>query len=198
MNAPIQALYQTGQNLYVILVNQVDGTVYNVVTPGWEVYNSGHWAQYAVALTEYAGSGYYRGVYPIASPTALSTEVIYARAGGSPTLGDTPVNNLAQSQGVNIAAAGNSWQAGQNMAAAVGSQQVGAVFGTPPSPTLITTGLTSTHTDAYAGRAIIMTSGALIQQAAFITAYNGSTFVLTINGFPSGGTPANGDTFVII
>lgn len=198
MNAPIQSLYQTGQNLYAILINPVDGTVYNTVTPGWEAYNAGHWASYAVPLTEYAGSGYYRASYPIVVPTVLSTEAIYVRAGGSPVLGDAPATNLGQSQGVNVGAAANSWQGGQNFGAAVGSQQIGAVFGTPPSPTLITTNLTSNQLNAYAGRAIIMTSGTLIQQASFITAYDGVLFTLTINGFPSGSTPANGDTFIII
>lgn len=198
MNAPIQALYQTAQHLYAILVSPVDGTVWNQNTQLWETYNSGHWSQYAVPLTEYSGSGYYRATYPIASPSVLSTDIIYAQAGGSPTLGDPPATSIYQSQGANVGAAGNSWQAAQNFASTTGSQQIGAVFGTPPSALLITTNLTSIQTNTYAGRAIIMTSGILIQQASFITAYNGSTFVLTINGFPSGSTPANGDTFVII
>lgn len=198
MNAPIQAVYQTLQNLYAVLVNPVDGTVYNAVTPGWEAYNSGHWSQYAVALTEYAGSGYYRAAYPIASPTVLSTDLIYVRAGGTPALGDPPATSIGQSQGVNVGAAGNSWQGGQNFAATVRSQQVGAVSGTPASPLLIPTNLTNGQLNAYAGRAIIMTSGTLIQQASFITAYDGGTFILTINGFPSGSTPANLDTFIII
>lgn len=198
MNAPIQSLYQTGQNLYAILINPVDGTVYNTITPGWESYNAGHWASYAVPLTEYAGSGYYRASYPIAIPDVLSTEAIYVRSGGTPTLGDAPATNLGQSQGVNVGAAGNSWTAAHNFASATGSQQIGSVFGTPASPLLITTNLTSVQTDTYAGRAIIMTSGTLIQQASFITAYDGSTFTLTINGFPSGSTPVNGDTFIII
>lgn len=198
MNAPIEALYQTGQNLYAVLISPVDGTVWNQNTQLFEAYNSGHWSQYAVPLTEYSGSGYYRAAYPIASPTVLSTDVIYLRAGGSPTLGDSPATNLEQSQGVNIGAAANSWQAGQNMGIALGTQQVGAISGTPSSPTLLPTNLTNSHLDAYAGRAIVMTSGALIQQASFVTAYDQTLFILTITGFPSGATPANSDTFIII
>lgn len=197
MNAPIQAIYQTGQNLYAVLVSPVDGTVYNTVSLTWEVYNPGHWPQYAVALTEYTGSGYYRAAYPIASPTVLSSEVIYLRAGGSPVLGDTPATAIGQSQGANVAAAGNSWVAGQNFAESVGSQQQGSISGSPISPTTWLTSLVNTQVGAYAGRAIIMTSGILIQQAAFILNYDGAG-VLTINGFPSGGTPANSDTFIIV
>lgn len=198
MNAPLQALYQTGSNLYAVLFNPVDGTVWNNITQLWVTYSAGAWANYAVTLTEYPSSGYYRAAYPIATPTVLSSDVVFVRAGGSPAVGDSPVTSIFQSQGANVAAAGNSWQAGQNMAAAVGSQQVGAIFGTPPSALILTTNLTNTHDDAYAGRAVIMTSGLLIQQAAFITAYDGTLFTLTINGFPSGATPANGNTFIIV
>lgn len=198
MNAPIQAVYQTLQNLYAVLVNPVDGTVYNTVTPGWEAYNSGHWAQYAVVLTEYAGSGYYRAAYPIAVPTVLSTDLIYVRAGGSPALGDPPATSIGQSQGVNVGAAGNSWQGGQNFGIATETQEVGLISGTPASPLLLPTNLTNNQLNAYAGAAIIMTSGVLVKQRSFVTAYDGTSFILTINGFPSGGTPANGDSFILI
>lgn len=197
MNAPIQALYQVGQNLYAILVSPVDGTVWNQNTQLWEAYNSGHWSQYAVPLTEYVGSGYYRAAYPIASPSVLSTDLIYVRSGGTPTLGDVPATAIEQSQGVNIGAAGNSWQAGQNLATVTGTEQIGAISGTPASPTVLPTNLASTALDTYAGRAIVMTSGLLIQQASFITLYDGAG-TLTIQGFPSGSTPANTDKFVIL
>lgn len=198
MNGPLEAVYQTSQNLYAVLVSPVDGKVWNENTQLWENYNSGHWSQYAVVMTEYSGSGYYRASYPIASPAVLSTDLIFARNGGSPALGDTPVTQVYHSQGENVGAVGNSWTSAQNMTYALGSQQLGSILGTPSSPTVLPTNLTSTETDAYAGRAVIMTGGTLIQQASFITAYDGTLFTLTINGFPSGGTPANGDTFIII
>jgi hypothetical protein len=198
MNAPIEALYQVGATLYAVLVSQVNGQVWNQTGQAWENYNSGHWSDYAVPLTEYSGSGYYRAAYPISAPTFLSSETIFVQAGGSPTLGDPPATSIYQSQGANIAAVGNNWGSAQNMSFALGTQQLGAISGTPATPFALPTNLTSAETDTYAGRAIIMTSGMLAQQASFITAYNGSTFVLTIQGFPSGGTPANMDTFVII
>ena len=197
MNAPIEALYATSQNLYAVLFNPNDGTVWRFDTSVWEVFNSGHWASYAVPLTEYAGTGYYRAAYPIASPTVLSTDIIFARAGGSPALGDPPATSIYKSQGANIAAIGNALQNALNMAAAYGTEQIGAVSGTPASPTVIATNLTSAVANAYAGRAVVMTSGALIQQAAYITGYDGAG-MLTINGFPGGVAPANSDTFIIL
>ena len=195
-NAPITALYTSGQNLYSVTISLSTGDFYNVLNSVFEVYNSGHWSQYATVLSEFASSGIYQGVYPIAAPSSLSTEVIFVRAGGSPTLGDQPLTYY-QSQGVNVAAAANSWTAGANFGAAVGTQQIGAVNSTPSSSTVLPTNLSSTAVDAYAGRSVIMISGLLIQQAAYILSYDGEGG-LTINGFPSGGTPASGDSFLIV
>lgn len=198
MNAPIEVVYQTGQTIYSILISEEDGAAWNETDQVWETYNSGHWAKYAVHLTEYTGSGYYRAAYPIAAPSFLTTDLLFAQSGGSPALGDTPVTAIYHSQGENVAAAANSWTAAHNMGAALRTQQVGAISGTPPDATTLPTNLTNSSADAYAGRAIIMTSGALIQQASFITEYDGTTFTLTTSGFPSGGTPVNGDEFIII
>lgn len=198
MNAPIELVYQTGQTVYAVLVSEEDGTIWNETDQVWETYNSGHWAKYAVLLTEYTGSGYYRAAYPISTPAFLSTDLLFVQNGGSPALGDTPATAIYHSQGENIASAANSWVAAHNMGSALGTQQVGEISGTPPDAVTLPTNLTSSSADAYAGRAIIMTSGALIQQASFITGYDGTTFILTTNGFPSGGTPASGDKFIII
>lgn len=197
MNAPLQVVFQTAQTVYAVLINPADGTVWNNVTPGWEAYNSGHWAQYAVALAEYPSSGYYRAAYPIASPTVLTTDLYFSQGGGSPALGDPAITGVQQSQGVNVAAAGNSFPAGQNFAAVTGSEQVGAISVGPSTSTVLATDLSSTTPGTYAGSAIRMTSGALKQQTAFITGYDGAGNV-TINGFPGGGIPANGDAFVIL
>ena len=196
MNAPISALYQSGQNLYSVSISQVTGYFFNTVTPAYEVYASGHWSQYATALVEFTSSGIYQAAYPISSPSQLSTEVIFVRAGGSPALGDQPLLSY-QSQGVNVATALNSWTSGQNFGTAVSTQQIGAISGTPSSSTALPTNLVSTKVDAYAGRSIIMTSGLLIQQAAYILSYDGAGN-LVINGFPSAATPASSDTFIIV
>lgn len=200
MNAPIQAVYQVTQNLYAVIFNNDDGKVWNQTSQLWETYSSVNWVNYAVPLTEYTGSGYYRAAYPIPANllASLTTELIYARAGAFPALGDTPASNLFQSQGANVAAVGNLWQPAQNMAKALGTQQLGAIVGTPATPYLLTTDLTSTEIDTYAGRTVLMTSGALNQQASRITAFDPGLNTLTILGFPSGVAPADTDTFVII
>lgn len=197
MNAPIQALYASAQNLYAVLVSPVDGKVWNQTDQAWEVYNSGHWSQYAVVMAEYSGSGYYRAAYPIASPTILSTDLVFLRGGGSPALGDSPVAPVSQSQGANVGAVGNSWQAGQNMGFALGTQQFGLIDGTA-TLTVFPTDLENTIDGSYAGRAIIMLSGPVSQQASPITDYDGDTGELTIIGLPSGLIPDDGVSFIII
>lgn len=197
-NAKIQALYATGNNLYAVLINPATSQFYNNMISVWEAYNPAHWGVYAVPMAEAAGSGYYSAFYPIPpNSQVLSTDIIYAQAGGSPMLGDVVASNIYSSQGVNIGAVGNSAQAGQNMGFALGTQRVGAINGTPPSATLLLTNLTSTEVGAYAGRAIIMTSGLLVEQASLITGYDGAGN-LTIVPLPSGGTPASSDTFIIV
>lgn len=198
MNAPIQALYASGNTLYAILISPDDGTVWNNVSLVWQTYSAPSWSQYAVPLSEYPSSGYYRAAYPVASPLWLSTDVIYVQAGLSPALGDSVASGIYQSQGSNIGSVGNLWQSAQNMAFALGTQQVGTIVGTPSSSISLPTNLVNPEVDAYAGRAIIMTSGILIQQASPITAYDQTTSTLTIIGFPSGDAPSNGDAFVII
>lgn len=198
INAKIQALYATGNTLYAVLIDPETSKFYNNMMGAWEAYNPAHWGVYAVPMAEAAGSGYYSAFYPIPpNSQVLSTDIIYAQAGVSPTLGDVVASNIYASQGVNIGAVGNSAQAGQSMGFALGTQQVGAVNGTPGSPTLIPTNLANAQVGAYAGRAFIMASGVLAQQASLITGYDGAGS-LTIVPLPSGGTPASGDVFVIV
>jgi hypothetical protein len=52
-------------------------------------------------------------------------------------------------------------------------------------------------TDAYKDRSIIFTSGTLIGQAKTISAYNGSTKLITVSAaFTS--APSNTDAFIIV
>lgn len=195
-NAPILAQYTPAQTIYGASVRDSDGFWWNVTNSLWEAFVSGHWSQYAIAMAEFTGSGIYRAAYPIATPVALTTEFIFAQSGGSPVLGDQSLT-FYKSQGQNIAAIGNAWQNAQNLAAVTGTEQIGAISGTPTSAVLLPTNLTSVALSAYAGSSIRMTSGALVQQTAYITGYDGAGNI-TINGFPSGATPASGDLFVIL
>lgn len=197
MKPPIQALYQTGSSLYAVLFNPDDGTVWNQNSQAWEAYNSSHWSQYAVALTEYAGSGYYRVAYPIAAPTVLTSEVIYAQGGGSPTLGDSPVAGPGQSQGANLGAVANNSLVPPNLALTLSSMIVGTVVAGVLTPSSFPTNLSSTTNAAYQGRICLFTSGALVNQVGNIIAYDGTTFTLGIGG-PYTAAPSIGDTFIII
>lgn len=62
--------------------------------------------------------------------------------------------------------------------------------------TVVNTNLTEATNDHYNGRSIVFTSGALLQQAATITDYNGTTKALTVSTLTE--APANTDAFVIV
>lgn len=64
------------------------------------------------------------------------------------------------------------------------------------STTQMTTDLTEATDNHYNGRRLLWTSGALIDQATAITAYNGTTKMLTYTATTE--PPANTDTFVIV
>lgn len=64
------------------------------------------------------------------------------------------------------------------------------------STTQATTDLTEATDDHYKNRTIIWASGTLFQQAAVITAYNGTTKLLTFSTLTE--APLNGDDFIIV
>lgn len=202
MALTIETIYQTGSTLYAVIRRRSDGQVWNQTlnagAGAFEAYNVGHWSQYAIPLTEQANSGYYTGTYPAGIVNTLTSEVLYVQAGGGPVSGDAPPFNIGMSQGQSVAAVGGSAVDAANMTAALGTQILGAAVGSVPGPLSVTTTLPDTTDDVYLGRVIIWTSGAMIRQAARISAYNGGTKVLSVLAWPSNLTPSNGDTFVIV
>lgn len=79
--------YSPSANLYAI-VKTATGQYANGSTP--EAFNAANWGSYAVALAEYAtATGQYSANFPALPAGAYRVEV-YARAGGSPALGDGP------------------------------------------------------------------------------------------------------------
>lgn len=62
--------------------------------------------------------------------------------------------------------------------------------------TSIVTSLTETTNDHYKSRVIIFTSGALQNQVAEVTAYNGTTKALTVSALTE--APQSGDTFILV
>ena len=197
----IESIFATGNTLYVVIHGLVSGVskvwnpTLNTGLGAWDTYAGANWAQYAIAMTEQAGSGYYSASYPTLISGVLTTDVTYVQGGGSPALGD-PAAFAQRSQGDSVAAIAGDTQPALNLSASTGSQQTGALIGVPTA-SLLPTNLTSTTTDTYLGRVIVMTSGAAIQQVQYITAYDGSTKILTLAA-PLVTIPSATDTFVII
>lgn len=198
---PIETLYITGSTMYVVIhglvlgVAKVWNPTLNAGLGAWDTFNGANWAQYAIAMTEDSGSGYFQAAYPTAIEGVLTTDVMYIQGGGSPTLGDTPLTST-RSQGNNVAAVAASVQAALNMGASTGSMQTGAFSGIPTA-SILPTALTSTTDDQYLGRVLIVTSGVAINQVQYITAYDGTTKTITLAS-PLVTAPVAADTFVII
>lgn len=195
MSIPIEVAYNSGATLYAI-IHHPDGRTWNNLSQIFEAYNSAHWAQYAVPVTEQGASGYYRGVYPAAISGVLTTELIYVQGGGSPAISDVPSIGVGQSQGQNIGALAGDAVAAANQAKACGSMITAAAISGTLTNVQMTTNLPDTTDDVYIGRIIVWTSGALLRQVANVTAYQGSARKLTYS--PVNGVPGIGDTFVIV
>lgn len=199
---PIELTFSTGSTLYAVVHGVVGGfrvvwnPTLNAGDGAWDIFNGANWAQYAVALTEDAGSGYYAGAYPVNIADVLTSEAVYIRAGGSPAIGDTPATNLLHSQGDNAAGVGADPVAALNLQRALVSEQRGVAAGTPTA-SVVATDLQSTQANAYAGRVCVFTSGAAAQCAARIVAYAVTNGVLTFAA-PLPVAPAAADEFVII
>ena len=197
MNAPIEAVYQVGQTLYAVIINPADGTVWRFDTSVWEAFTSGHWADYAVPMAEFAGSGYYRAAYPITTPTVLATEVIYVQAGGTPTLGDVPATALGHSQGANVAAIGQSVPSANMLALTTGLMVSGAVIAGTLTPSSFPTNLASPTNAQYQGRGCWFVTGALAGQVGNIISYDGTTKTIYVGG-PFTAAPSTSDVFIVV
>lgn len=193
---PIEIVYPvSGATLYDIRHNP-NGTVFNNNTSSFEAYSQSHWANYAIPMTEQAGSFYYRAVPPAQSTSVICTDIVYVQASTStPTLGDIPIGG-GVAAGANIAAVDTSVPAAMNFGQAAGSEVVGAAVSGTLSVTQMSTNLTNSLNNAYVGRTIIWTSGILTGVAAGITSYNGTTKVLSFT--PVSTAPSATDTFIIV
>ena len=196
MTTPIETVYQSGVTLYAV-IHSSEGKVWNTNSLAFENFNSAHWGQYAISLTEQTGSGYYSATYPAEITDTLTTETIYVQGGGSPAIGDAPPIGIAQSQGTNVAAIGNEVTAAANLAASAGSMITGALVSGTLSTTEFTTDLPDVTDDVYIGRIVIFTSGDLIRQVGNIIAYDGATSKITVAA-PFTDVPSVADKFVVV
>ena len=192
----IETFLASGQFPYAV-IHHPDGRVWNLTlnagAGGWEAYNSGHWSQYAIALTEQAGSGYYSATYPAAIVDVLTTEVLYLNA--TPTLGDVPAGGT-QTQGVSLAAVFGDASVATKMQTSLASMVRGAVAAGTLTTTSFTTNLTNPSANAYRGRSVLFATGDLAGQGGVISEYDPLTGKLTVTGaFTEAPTVA--DVFVI-
>ena len=195
---PIEIAYQTGATLYAVIHSALAGTVWNQTNSAFESYNSAHWTQYAVALTEQTSSGYYSAAAPAGIGNILTTECVYSQVGGSPALSDAapgPIS-IGQAQGVDIASVVPNPTAAGNMQINLLQLQAGSVTSSIVTTISFSTNLVSSVTNLYVGRLLIMTSGTLAQEVVTITGYNGTTKVLSFSPLTS--LPSAGDGFLIV
>lgn len=195
MLLPIEVLYPVSSaNLYAIRHNP-DGTVFNVTDDEWQAYDQTKWEDYAISLTEQAGSFYYRATPPDASTDVIATDCIYVRAGATPALGDIPIGS-AQTSGVNVFSINGDVLPATKMGKSAGTEVTGAAISGTLTTKAMSTDLTNALTNAYVGRSIVWTSGSLTGVAAGIVSYNGTTKVIGFTAVPT--APSPGDEFVIV
>lgn len=195
---PLELVFTTGANIYAVIHGVIAGTrkvwnpTLNTGAGGWEVYASGHWAQYPVLLAEQASSGYYAATYPANIVGVITSEVFYNN--GTPTLGDAPVASIAQTQGRNLVGVAGDPIAAGNAQQAFGSEIQGAASGTPTTQSIPST-LSTAQATASVGRAVIFTSGVAINCAGRVIGSSGSTLILAA---PLPAAPSAADTFIIV
>ena len=139
----------------------------------------------------------------------LDTEITTLQADVSAILADTGTDGVivaaASKTGYALSAAGvdeifDELRAGHNVVGSYGESfftiESGAAIAGTLSTTQMSTNLTEATDDHYNGRILIFTSGALLRQATDITAYNGTTKVLTFTALTEAPTVA--DKFIIV
>ena len=195
---PLEIVYTTGANIYAVVRGVVGGVrkywnpTLNTGAGGWESYNSSHWSQYHISLTEDAGSGYYAAAFPVNIAGVITSESYYNNA--APTLGDAPVGPITYSQGRNANGVGADPVAASNAQQAFASELQFAASGTPTNQ-VIPTNLTTAQALAAVGRALIMTGGAAINCAGRVVGASGSTLTLAA---PLPALPVATDVGVIV
>lgn len=202
MRMPIETIQATGLSIYVVIVNgdtegadngKVWNTTLNAGAGGWQTYVSGNWAQYAIPLTEYAGSGYYRGTYPSGIGAVVTSEVVYIN--GAPALGDVP-QGIGQSQGTNIMSVDGDADVAASLQRSLSTMVRGAVIAGTLTNKSFPTDVVNANDNAFVGRSLLFATGTLAGQGSRIVSYESSTGIITVSG-PFTGAPAADDVFVI-
>jgi hypothetical protein len=198
MQTEIESIYQSGAKLYVILHNRITGQIWNNSTLAWETYNSANWTEYAIALTEQTGSGFYTATRPTGVSGYLQSEAIYVQAGSSPALTDAPSIGIQHSQGENIASINSDPAVSpQNLQISLSTEETGTVSTGTISASSFPTSLVNSNVNAYQGKIIRMTSGVAVGMVGLVAQYNPTGGVITLSGSLAA-TPSAGDSFIIV
>jgi hypothetical protein len=202
ISQPIEIGFSTGATLYAVIIRRSDQAAWNpTLNAGdgdWETYDSSHWAQYAILLAELAGSGFYFVEYPDDIKDTLTSELLYVQQGIVPALTDAAVGptGLGSSQGTNVAGIGGVPLAADNLQVAASLMQQGEAVSGVLTTNQMTTDLTASLNNLYAGRVIFFVGGALNGVPSNIQSYNGTTKMLTFTNVPQ--APVAGQSFIIV
>lgn len=103
MAAIIEVISQPGQTLYAVIHNS-SGQLWSTTGVSFENFNSAHWANYVISLTEQSPTGYYTAAFPSSVGAGKCTEVFYAGSGATsdPVIGNSQIywNGTSEEQGI--------------------------------------------------------------------------------------------------
>lgn len=103
MSAIIECISRTGQTLYSVVHNN-SGQLWNTSGLAFENYNSAHWSNYVISLTEQSPTGYYMAAFPSTIIAGKYSEVFYTGLGSTtdPVIGNSMIywNGTIEEQGI--------------------------------------------------------------------------------------------------
>lgn len=103
MAAIIEIISATGQTLYSVIHNS-SGQVWSTTGVAFENFNTAHWANYVISLTEQSPTGYYTAAFPTQIGAGKYTEVLYQGLGVTtdPVIGSSVIywNGTIEEQGI--------------------------------------------------------------------------------------------------
>ena len=182
----------TGHGIKVI-AGGTSGNGINITTTSGDGISVTPTAGTALVLT---GNGTSKHGAIITGGTAGTSDGIKAVAGtGGVDIRGAITGNLTGT--VDIAKINGSATAASNLSTAAGTMITSTAITGTLSTTQMSTSLSSTTTDLYKNRIVVFTSGTLTAQVGKISAYDGSTQIITFDSALAG-TPSNGDAFIVV
>lgn len=211
MGAVIPGFSSSGNVLYGQIRSAFTAQVAN--GSGLEVYNPSNWSLYSIIMPEQTGSGCYILTVPGYLAAGRYFVGVYLCTISSPTpgIGDTPIdfvffdwdggNVIGLGSALNMGAVNGSTPAAINLALSANAFVAGTAAAGTLTNVQMTTGLTATVPNIYAGRTMYFLTGVNKGLAVLVTAYTvtgGRLTFIAYNNLPAPAAPGVGDTFLII